>query len=1216
MGSPRKSNDKTTPEPPCPLCGSRMVQRTARKGPNAGNDFWGCSTYPDCRGSRDIELSIKDAKYSQTDPRPFHLRTSRASLASYTIESTQVPWEFLECLQSDDSISQGAYGRALAQWVLEVPDPGIGNAIHPSIPLAIRILQRGRFIPIPPRIQSDIVDALTFDKATNEPSGAVWDKAAKFVGNYLPTSTCGQDAFDSEDERHLLHEIIGAGALAGAGRWITPQAPFSGLTGDSSDERRVDFLVAHPDHPTWTLEVDGAQHVAARTVDRDREEHLKQFNIATHRISTHDLRQSGLAEDTRIHGLLEQICDLPGDCSTLSRECMLLLAGKRIHQIQLAALYAMMGAGENKASDRYNVAISRACQYREDDLTTSYLLDLAIADLASLLNDIGSLVGDSSPSPKVAVSTLSDDADLFICWDSRPGDNSSSKLNTAFIRDIYLPVSVDTQLPSVPPYKCKPTPIALEGLLHRIFYWPSFRPGQLEALSRTLEGKDSIVLLPTGSGKSAIYHLASLLRPGSALIVSPLLSLMEDQLTNLKAMGIDRAEQLRGDLSPAQAAIRLRRLSEGQLLMCYITPERLQNQRFRDHVRVLGREHQISLLAIDEAHCISEWGHDFRPAYMGLRQAARDHAGDPPVLALTGTASLAVLRDIEQGVSLDDKNGLIVPGSFDRPELQYRVQPCTSGEKGLHLLGSLTAVAEHFGDDMFTDNGGVSQNLGLVFCPHVNGRYGVSEASKIINSHLETNHITTECAIYSGKAPKGENKSQWAAHKRDTAIRFRRGEVGILACTKSFGMGINIPNIRFTIHYGLPPSIEAFYQEAGRAGRDSKDAYCWILLSNDNPEINSELLLSGRPFREFYEQYKSSSRSSSQDDIGRQLYFHTGNFSGPEDDHGDIMEMVGVLHPCHEPGTILVPQSQDESQRNRQEKALYRLGIMGVIRDYGIDAGSRSFTVTRTGFSANQRSIIVDNIKHYLGAYQPAFAKKVGNTLSSVQVSGFIEFVSVAARSLLEFLYGTIEASRRRALAELLRICTESTEADDPELLRKGVLDYLQESRFDQTLNEIAHDPDLGFEAGRVILQSGVTQPDARILVARLGRLLEDYPEHPTLLLLRSAAACLTANPDLDDIRQNASAAARMIIQLGSHDESTYDPLLAMTSTLCGTADTSNSTVVAAIGAFVEGWIMVVPNKRQIAHQLHSQGLFTDMMEQVLMNILLREIQEAQRVRK
>ena len=325
--------------------------------------------------------------------------------------------------------------------------------------------------------------------------------------------------------------------------------------------------------------------------------------------------------------------------------------------------------------------------------------------------------------------------------------------------------------------------------------------------------------------------------------------------------------------------------------------------------------------------------------------------------------------------------------------------------------------------------------------------------------------------------------------------------------------------------------------------------------------------------------------------------------------------MVGLLHPCHEPGTILVPQSQDEIQRNRQEKALYRLGILGVIRDYGIDPGSRSFAVTRTGFAANQRSIIVDNIKRYLEAYQPAFAKKVGNELSSVRVSGFIQFISEAARSLLVFLYGTIEASRRRALAELLRICTNSADADDPELLRKGVLDYLQESRFDQTLSEIAHDPDLGFKAGRLVLRSGVTQPDAQTLVARLGRLLEDYPEHPTLLLLRSAAACLTADPDLDDIRQNAAAAARMLIKLGYDVEGTTDPLMAMTDTLITTANTDNNSVTVAIGAFVEGWIMVISNKRQIAHQLHSVGLLTDMMEQVLMHVLLNEIQEAQRVR-
>ena len=195
------------------------------------------------------------------------------------------------------------------------------------------------------------------------------------------------------------------------------------------------------------------------------------------------------------------------------------------------------------------------------------------------------------------------------------------------------------------------------------------------------------MLLPTGAGKSMAFQLASMLMPGICLVVAPLVSLIEDQLDNLRGVGIDRAVGITRRLSPKEKQAALRCLGRGSYVFCYVAPERLQMDDFREALRAITAGSSISLIAIDEAHCVSEWGHDFRTSYLNVARNARRFCERdrivPPLLGLTGTASRSVLKDVQHELGIEDFGAVITPRSFDREELDFRVIPCRSSEKRL-----------------------------------------------------------------------------------------------------------------------------------------------------------------------------------------------------------------------------------------------------------------------------------------------------------------------------------------------------------------------------------------------------------------------------------------------------------------------------------------------------------------------------------------------------
>jgi RecQ family ATP-dependent DNA helicase len=389
----------------------------------------------------------------------------------------------------------------------------------------------------------------------------------------------------------------------------------------------------------------------------------------------------------------------------------------------------------------------------------------------------------------------------------------------------------------------------LNFFLQSLFRKESFREGQVEILSKALEKKNPIALLPTGAGKSLTYQLASLLQPGLTIVVDPIKALMKDQDENLKNASIDGTVYINSSLSAAKKKENIRRYSEGEFLFAFVSPERFVIEDFRTSIASIPSfNRNFSYCVIDEAHCVSEWGHDFRTAYLRLGDNSRKFcfSGQEGVnistLGLTGTASFDVLSDVQREIGLQNNSDIIRPEKLKRDELKFKIRNVNailnavnnawniktsvySASKNVLLNTLQSDLMTEFDSDNFSDfikTDGTNSNCGLIFCPHATGtEISVQKIADFLRTCFPTvAHLIGE---YHGS---GDNND-------DIQDKFKDNKITLLIATKAFGMGIDKPNIRFTVHVTHPISIEGFYQEAGRAGRDRDNAVCYILHCNN-----------------------------------------------------------------------------------------------------------------------------------------------------------------------------------------------------------------------------------------------------------------------------------------------------------------------------------------------------------------------------------------------
>jgi ATP-dependent DNA helicase RecQ len=336
--------------------------------------------------------------------------------------------------------------------------------------------------------------------------------------------------------------------------------------------------------------------------------------------------------------------------------------------------------------------------------------------------------------------------------------------------------------------------LTLDGaraVLRARFGYHDFRPGQEQAVASVLAGKDTLVILPTGGGKSLCFQVPALLLPGLTVVVSPLISLMKDQVDALTARGLPAAF-VNSTLTASQVADRLNRAARGEIKLLYVAPERFDFGSSAERLREMG----VSLLAVDEAHCISEWGHDFRPSYLRMA-SVRERLGDPPTIALTATATKMVREDIARQLHLEDPTTVIT--GFDRTNLHYHVVP-TKNERDKDAA-LVEILRRHEG-------------LAVVYA-------STRKAVERIAGELDRAKIPVV----------GYHAGLDDSHRHEVQDAFMNGEVRAIVATNAFGMGIDKPNVRLVVHHAMPGTLEAYYQEAGRAGRDGKHSDCFLLHS-------------------------------------------------------------------------------------------------------------------------------------------------------------------------------------------------------------------------------------------------------------------------------------------------------------------------------------------------------------------------------------------------
>ena len=352
-----------------------------------------------------------------------------------------------------------------------------------------------------------------------------------------------------------------------------------------------------------------------------------------------------------------------------------------------------------------------------------------------------------------------------------------------------------------------------ESLLPR-FGLACFRPGQREVIETVLAGQDCLCVMPTGGGKSLCYQLPALAQPGVTLVVSPLIALMKDQVDQLQARGLS-ATYINSTLDAAEQQARLQAMAAGEYPLVYVVPERFRSPRFLEALRAA----RLRLLAVDEAHCISQWGHDFRPDYARLGRF-RAMLGMPPTIALTATATATVRQDIVELLNLRSPRVFVT--GFVRPNLRYEVQlPYGKGRKE-RILG-----------DFLTSTSG----SGIVYA---SSRKRCEEVADFIQTTVRRSAVVYHAGM--------------ASEERRTAQdRFMQGRSEIVVATTAFGMGIDKPDVRFVVHYNLPGTLEGYYQEAGRAGRDGLPSRCLLLYTYGDRRIQEFFIESAYPARDVVE---------------------------------------------------------------------------------------------------------------------------------------------------------------------------------------------------------------------------------------------------------------------------------------------------------------------------------------------------------------------------
>ena len=546
-----------------------------------------------------------------------------------------------------------------------------------------------------------------------------------------------------------------------------------------------------------------------------------------------------------------------------------------------------------------------------------------------------------------------------------------------------------------------PTADDARAALQRHFGYQEFRAGQERAIASVLAGRDTLVVLPTGGGKSLCYQVPALMLPGLTVVVSPLISLMKDQVDALAARGLP-ATFVNSTLSGSEVSARLALVRRGDVKLLYVAPERFDVGSLAERLCDVG----VSLLAVDEAHCVSEWGHDFRPSFLRLAQV-RERLGSPPTVALTATATAHVRSDIARQLRLANAQTIIT--GFDRTNLQYHVVSTrTEQDKDDALVSVLDANA---------------------------GQAIVYAATRRAVERIAGSLVRADVAAMAYHAGLDD------AHRHEVQDRFMREDVRVIVATNAFGMGIDKANVRLVVHHAMPGTLEAYYQEAGRAGRDGRPAGVYLLHAFQDRFTHEFFIKSAYPERALVEAvYARLAREADRtgrvreepEEIASRLRMKTT--AREVEGALRVLAAAGAYRNDPESGSVVTVRMLATPQRIKEELANEPMEI-GLLRALWRSAGD-----------ALESGAVVD-----LDALPPGFGGAMGAMpiLEGLQDRQFVEWrqteggarLAAPGRPLETFRVDWTTLDRRRA-AELEKLDTMQQYAYTRGCRRAFVLRY------------------------------------------------------------------------------------------------------------------------------------------------------------------------------
>lgn len=982
---------------------------------------------------------------------------------------------------------------------------------------------------------------------------------------------------------------------------IIPELRISEITNVYTEHllnKQVDFYLPQA---LLIIEIDGKQHSQQTKIDQARDHHTRKFGIETIRFTTEEIWSENDSFKRKISNLLnrliesskvnnarkelgEKVFSLDDYRKALKRNS----TEDRVALIATAIARHQVLVLELLASGRLSFDKDWQFYIKDKECTKSF--ELAISDLINLLKVIYQLQGIDFPYISYEVNYL-DEVSTFpsdrsaICVDfslfHRFTDEFQTSPNTLFVRthylDEYLKFS-DSSVSEMSAYQYEHYDFfsmrtsetinydldylskqdqrdALKYLLENIFlpYLDDvdFREGQFGIISNSLARRDTIGLLPTGSGKSICFQLAAILQPAISFVVCPIKSLMYDQKEDLDTVGFTRTNFITGELTASEKVKIQKDFGNGKYFFVYISPERFQTQAFRDQLSTIAIEKALAYAVIDEVHCLSEWGHDFRTSYLNLANTIDNFAKGTTYIGLTATASINVLKDIQSEFHVIDED-VKAPLDFSRGELYFDV---VDGD--VNKSETLSETARELREKWHAQDNN-QHFAGIIFTQNVNGVKGCYQISKQLQMEL-----ATEVGFFSGKKPDDLPLHEMSgiidfdAFKKKRQEDFKRDKYELLVATKAFGMGVNKGNVAYTIHYGIPSSMEALYQEGGRAGRNKKlfeteQADCFVVLTRE-PNVDEVERLWDRntSIPELQDIVKNNLDRSS--DLNTNMFLIVADMKTINDELQLLKKLIDVLVAKNSFEVTLHKTELNESKQ-AVEKGIYRLSQMGIVRDWVIeDFFAGIFLVYLNKFDDKSVSTAIETtVSKYESGFSldDFFVAPDGyyEILVNRYYSGKATKLETYIGIFLLWSYDHFVYNRRQSLKNVYEQCSMLADRQiTPEQFKVNLENYFKFNEGSDALFNIANHP--GDISLWLLPFYDPEQLDKKVIAsekyiyqvrAQLSRFLESYKDNPGLNFVSGILRLMANDFDNADGRQRLEHSFKFLKSFASKEVNSF----------------------------------------------------------------------------